>query len=345
MPTYGAALLAGITALQRRTSRSEAVSALGIPVRTASRHPSPTHPADRRCTEIRFDSRQSSARSSRAASNRRGQQFARWRLVGFTRARQHHVQRRHRLPAHVAQRHGQALHAQFVFLAGQAVVVPAHLGDALAQHARLRHGMRRQSRQAAALEPGGQFGRAHGRQQHAAGRRGVRRQPRAQMQAVGQHARGRPVAAAARHDHHLFAVEHHGGKRFAGLRRQPVERRLQRARQARRRQVAAREAQHLGRHPEVAAVGFEVAQVRQRQQVAARSGARQAGALGRQRGVEALALGVEAFQHRHALGDAFDEVGLGDGHDRTQLRDDRAGTPMIAQRPGRPARAAAALAP
>lgn len=41
MPSYGAALLAGIAALQRRTSRSEAVSALGIPVGPASRHPTP----------------------------------------------------------------------------------------------------------------------------------------------------------------------------------------------------------------------------------------------------------------------------------------------------------------
>jgi hypothetical protein len=54
--------------------------------------------------------------------------------------------------------------------------------------------------------------------------------------------------------------------------------------------------------------------VRQRQQVPARGGAREAGALGGQRGVQALALGVEAFEHRHSLGDALDEIGSGDGH-------------------------------
>jgi len=141
-----------------------------------------------------------------------------------------------------------------------------------------------------------------------AGRRG------AKVQAVGQHTGRRAVGAAARDDDRLFAIEHHGRERFAGLRRQPVQRGLQRARQPRRGQVAARKAQHLGRHPEIAAVGLQVAQVGQREQVPARGGAREAGALGGQRGVQALALGVEAFEHRHSLGDALDEVGLGDGH-------------------------------
>jgi hypothetical protein len=86
----------------------------------------------------------------------------------------------------------------------------------------------------------------------------------------------------------------------------------------------------------VAAVGVEVAQVRQREQVPPGRGAGDAGALGRLGGVEALALGVEALQHRHALGHALDEVGLGDGgvihavRFQGSLRDDRTTVPRCA---------------
>ncbi|MNY40018.1 hypothetical protein D3C86_1747330 [compost metagenome] len=61
------------------------------------------------------------------------------------------------------------------------------------------------------------------------------------------------------------------------------------------------------------AVGFEIAQVGQGQQMATRGGARQAGALGRERGVEPLAFDVEAFEHRQPLAQAGDVVGGRDG--------------------------------
>ena len=48
--------------------------------------------------------------------------------------------------------------------------------------------------------------------------------------------------------------------------------------------------------------------------------------------VQALALGVEALQHGHALGDAFDEVGLGDGHGSSDRKSvNGSGCAMIAQ--------------
>jgi hypothetical protein len=76
--------------------------------------------------------------------------------------------------------------------------------------------------------------------------------------------------------------------------------------------------------------------VGQREQVAAGGGPRDAGPLRRQRRVQALALGVEALQHRHALGHALDEIRLCDRHGRIMpanqpLRGDRARVAMIAQ--------------
>ena len=67
----------------------------------------------------------------------------------------------------------------------------------------------------------------------------------------------------------------------------------------------------------MAAVGLQIAQVGQRQQVATRGGAGQAGTLGGQRGVEALALGIEALQHRQPLGQAGDVVRSGNVHGAT----------------------------
>ncbi|MNW11293.1 hypothetical protein D3C71_2087140 [compost metagenome] len=72
------------------------------------------------------------------------------------------------------------------------------------------------------------------------------------------------------------------------------------------------------------AIGFEVTQVGQRQQMAARRGTRQAGAFGRERGVEPLAFGIETFQHREALAQSGDVVGGRNGRKRGRggLHDD-----------------------
>jgi hypothetical protein len=86
----------------------------------------------------------------------------------------------------------------------------------------------------------------------------------------------------------------------------------------------------------MAAVGLQVAQVRQREQVATRRGAGEARALRGQRGVQTLAFGVETLQHRQPFGHAFDEVGLRDVHGiapHQVLRGDRALRTMIAQTP------------
>src|SRR5438105_8021252 len=233
----------------------------------------------------------------------------------------HHVQGRHGLALQVAQRHGERVHAQFVFFAGDAPVLRAHFGDQRAELARLHGCVDGQAREFPALHPGIELGLGLACQQHPARRRGVGRQARAQVQAVRQHAR----RAAARDDHHMVAVQHHGGKRLRRLRGQPVERGLQQAGQPRRREIAAGKPQHLRREPEVAAVRLEVAQVREREQVPPRRGPRDPGALRGQRGVEALAFGVEALQHRHAFGHAFDEVRFGDHSARLSrnLRNDR----------------------
>jgi hypothetical protein len=45
----------------------------------------------------------------------------------------------------------------------------------------------------------------------------------------------------------------------------------------------------------------------------ARGGAGNTGTLGRQGGIEALALGVKTLQHGHALGQAGNQVRVGDG--------------------------------
>ncbi len=75
-------------------------------------------------------------------------------------------------------------------------------------------------------------------------------------------------------------VEHAGRAGFLQRQRQPRERRLQQPRQPRRVHVALAETQHLGRQREQPAVLARVAERGQRQQVAARGGAGQAGALG-----------------------------------------------------------------
>ena len=54
--------------------------------------------------------------------------------------------------------------------------------------------------------------------------------------------------------------------------------------------------------------------MRQRQQVAARSGTGNARALRSQRGVEPLALGIKTLQNGHAFGHAFNEICFGYGH-------------------------------
>jgi hypothetical protein len=230
-----------------------------------------------------------------------------------------------------------------VLLARNRHVVAAHLGNHGAEGLVVDRGARREAWQLAALEPGRELAARQGREQHAPGGGGVRRQPGAQVQAVGHEAltADRHVA---RHDHNLVAIEHRGRERFARQRREPVQGGLQQAGQAGRGQVAARETQHLGGEPVVTAVALQVAQVRECEQVPARRRARETGALGGLRRVEALALGVEALQHRHALGHAFDEVGLGDGrvrgiHGRDYasgvpvMRGDRTTGPMIAQSP------------
>jgi hypothetical protein len=78
--------------------------------------------------------------------------------------------------------------------------------------------------------------------------------------------------------------------------------------------------------------------VRQGEQVPPRRRACESGALGRLRGVQALAFGVETLEHGQALGHALDEVGLGDGrfgHGVTlqEVRDDRTKCALIAQCP------------
>ncbi|MNT01247.1 hypothetical protein D3C71_1639220 [compost metagenome] len=113
---------------------------------------------------------------------------------------------------------------------------------------------------------------------------------------------------AARHDHHLAVIAHDTRERQPRLRCQAVQHRLHKARQPGRGEVAAREAQHLRRQPELAAIGLQVAQVGQRQQVPARCRPCDTGPLRCHRGIEALALGVKALQHGQALGQPGDEV-------------------------------------
>ena len=174
-------------------------------------------------------------------------------------------------------------------------------------------GARRQARQVAAVaEPRRQFSARQRSQQHPAGGGGVRRQPSAQVHAVGQQAVDGRVAAGAGDDHHLVAVQHGGREHVRRVGRQPVQRGLHHARQPRRCQVGARQPQHPRGQPEVAAVGFQVAQVREREQVPARRRAREPGALRRQRGVEPLALGVKTLEHGQALGQPGDVVLLRD---------------------------------
>ena len=82
-------------------------------------------------------------------------------------------------------------------------------------------------------------------------------------------------------DRAFAAIEHHRTESRLRLLRQAVERGLHRPWKARRGQVGAGEAQYLAAEPEVAAIGFQIAQVRQGQQMAACSGAGDACALRR----------------------------------------------------------------
>ena len=230
--------------------------------------------------------------------------------------RGHHVQRSHSSALHVSQWYGQRVHAQLMLFHGQAAVIGSNLIDHSPKLFDVGDGASGQTRQRAALEPLGQRGFWPGRQQHAPRRGGVRRQACAQVQAIGQHTHNAarsifPFITAAPDDNHLIAIEHAGRKRLLGLRCQTVQGGLNRARQPRRRQVAARKSQHLGRQPVIAAIGFQIAQMCQGQQVAARRRARDTGPLGGERGVQALTLRVKAFQHRHAFGHAFNQVGFG----------------------------------
>ena len=104
------------------------------------------------------------------------------------------------------------------------------------------------------------------------------------------------------------------------MRRKAIERGLQGPGQARRRQVAPREAQHLRRHPEVASIGFQVTQVRERQQVPSGRGTGQTGTPGSQGGIQALSLRIETFQHGQTLGQPFNQICLGNGHENTRLK-------------------------
>jgi hypothetical protein len=145
-----------------------------------------------------------------------------------------------------------------------------------------------------------------GRQQHAAVRRAVGRHARARL----QRRRHQPPGADRRHAHQLVVVEHADRGRLAQRIRQPVQRRLGDARQARRMQVGLAQAQHRRRQREQLVLVAHVAEVGQRDQVAARGGARQAGGLGHFGDRQARALLVEGFDHLQALFEAADEVAL-----------------------------------
>ena len=123
------------------------------------------------------------------------------------------------------------MHAQFVLFHRQAKIIASHLGHHLAQGAALRDGVGREPLQHAALQPLRELGRGQRRQQHPPGRCGMRWQPRAQVQAIGHGAGRRAIHPTARHDHHFIPVQHHGRERLLRLRRQPVQRGLQHARQ------------------------------------------------------------------------------------------------------------------
>ena len=118
----------------------------------------------------------------------------------------------------------------------------------------------------------------------------------------------------ARHDHTLTTVQHHRTESGLCLLRQPVERGLQRARQARGGHVAARKAQHPRREPVMAAVRFQITQLGQGEQMPPCCRAGDARALRRQRGVQALPFGVKSFEHRQAFGQAFDVICFGNRH-------------------------------
>ena len=207
---------------------------------------------------------------------------------------------------------------------GQAEVLSAYFVQHAFQRGAVRHRVGGQAPQIVRCQPLPELGRGQGGQQHAARGRGMGGQAAAQVQAVRHEALAALVQGAARDDDHLMAIAHHAGKRQLGLRRQPVQHGLDDARQPRRRQVAARQPQHLGRQPEMAAIRLQITQVRQGQQMAARGRARDARALGRHGGVQALALGVEALQHGQALGQSGDEVIRVDGKGLVHGRGGRA---------------------
>ncbi len=211
------------------------------------------------------------------------------------------------------------MNTEFMFFAGQTKIVPADFLDERPKRARIDGGQCCHTLQMAPFHPLIKGLLGLGGQQHATGRGDVSRESGAQVQAVGNHAAtagGRRVAivATASNDHHLICVQNHRRKRLLCLNCQPVQCRLQRTRQTSRRQVAAGKAQHLAGQPKVASVSFQIPEVRQGEQVTARGGARQTRALGGQRGIEVLMLGIKALQNGHAFGHPFYQVGLGNGH-------------------------------
>ena len=243
---------------------------------------------------------------------------------------QHHVERSNGLALHVAQRHGDGMHAEFVLAARIAPVLLAHPLDHVVQIVDLRDGLRRQARQFALLHPMLPFTMAFACEQHASGGCGMRRQARAQMQSIGRELVD-IAGVAARDDHHFVVVQHDDGAGLTQLDGELIERGLHDFRQARGCEIAARKTQHARREPEVASIRLEIAQMCEREQVSARCCARESGALRGQRGVQSLALHVETFQHGQAFGDADDEVCRCDGHGSNPLRDQRAACAIIEQ--------------
>jgi 4-hydroxybenzoate 3-monooxygenase len=253
--------------------------------------------------------------SARAASSSKRQPLALHSGIGQLLSRAHHIERRQRLPLHVAQRHGQRVDAQLVAVARQAVVSLPHLLNQGLELGSLHFGLRRDAGQLTALEPSREVGLGQVGQQHPPGRRGVRGQACAQVQAIGQVPHRFGHACTAGHDHALIAIQHHRTESRLRLRGQTVERGLQRARQARSGHVTARQAQHPRRQPVMAAIGVQIPQLGQREQMSPRRRPRDARALRGQRGVQALALGVKSLQHGQPFGQAFDVVCFGNGHD------------------------------
>jgi hypothetical protein len=79
-------------------------------------------------------------------------------------------------------------------------------------------------------------------------------------------------------------------------------------------QVRLAQAQHHRRQRELLVLVAHVAELGQRQQVAARGGAGQAGALGHLGDRQARALLVERFDHLQALFEPGDHIALGESN-------------------------------